>query len=85
MQNGIKVAFLLVLMLAPSVAFAECVATPRSSWISELCYEPSKVTATMSGKKYDFCGISRILFDEWVSAPSVGRFYNQRIKGRYRC
>ncbi len=85
MMSSIKVATLIALMLFPSVAFAECVATPRSSWISELCYEPSKVTATMSGSMYNFCGISRSLLDEWVNAPSVGSFYNQRIKGRYRC
>ena len=80
-----KIVIVCILLAVPSVAFAECVATPRSSWVSELCYDSSRVTATMSGSKYNFCGISRSLFDEWVSAPSVGKFYHQWIKGRYPC
>ncbi len=75
----------LLFLALPSVSWAECIATPRSSFISELCYDSSRVTATMSGSKYTFCGISRSLFDQWVSAPSVGKFYHSRIKGRFSC
>ncbi len=73
---------LLLLLLTPAIAYAECVETPRSSWISQICWNGKTVTVTMKGSPYTFCGISRSLFDEWVSAPSVGTFYNQRIKDR---
>jgi len=74
-----------ILLALPSLANAECVQTSQSSWISEICYNGSTVTATMSGSPYTFCGISRSLFEQWVTAPSVGSFYNARIKGKYSC
>jgi len=80
-----KIMVALLMLALPSVSWAECIATPRSGWISELCYDSSRVTATMSGSKYTFCGISRSLFDEWVSAPSLGKFYHARINGRFSC
>ena len=74
-----------ILMAVPTVTLAECVQTPRSSWISEICYDNTKVTATMRGVKYDFCGVPRSVFDKWVAASSVGSFYNQWIRDRYSC
>lgn len=67
-----------------TAAWAECV-VPTSSWISLLCYNGSTVTATMSGREYTFCGISRSTFDDWSTASSAGTYYNDSIKGRYSC
>jgi len=85
MPRIISLVFAALLLILPSIASAECVQIYRSSWISELCFGGTKVTATMSGKRYEFCGISRGLFDAWISAPSVGKFYNQSIRGNYSC
>ena len=80
-----KIPLLLVALLAFSTAaHAECVAV-SSSWISKICYTPSRVTAVMNGKNYDFCGISRATFDAWARAPSPGGYYSDNIKGRYSC
>ncbi len=71
-------------LLISTAAWAECKAV-NSSWISELCYNGATTTATMSGKRYTFCGISRGTFDAWAGASSAGTYYNDNIKGRYQC
>ncbi len=85
MQQSLSLVLAALLLILPSIASAECVQIYRSSWITELCFGRATVTATMSGKQYAFCGISRGLFDAWVSADSVGKFYNQTIRGNYSC
>lgn len=39
----------------------------------------------MQGEVYQFCGVDRIVFDGLVRAQSPGRYYDQVIRGRYRC
>lgn len=36
-----------------------------------------------SGKTYTYRGVPKAIFDEFLSAPSKGRFLNDRIKGTY--
>mgnify|MGYP006446161103 CR=1 FL=1 len=68
-----------------NAANAECQSV-ISSWISQICYSSTTVTmATIKGGTYSFCGMSRATFDAWVSATSVGSYYNSNIKGRYQC
>ncbi len=71
-------------LLVSTAAWAEC-KVPNSSWISMLCFESGRVTATMSGKDYSFCGMPRSVFEAWASASSAGSYYNDNIKGRYQC
>jgi KTSC domain len=37
-----------------------------------------------SGSIYEYDGVSLILFDSFLDAPSKGRFFNQHIKENYR-
>jgi hypothetical protein len=37
-----------------------------------------------SGSIYEYDGVSLILFDSFLEAPSKGRFFNQHIKEHYR-
>jgi hypothetical protein len=78
-------AIAVVLGLALSTAaWAEC-KLPTSSWISMLCFDSGRVTATMSGNDYTFCGVPRSVFDAWASASSAGGYYHDHVKGRYQC
>ena len=38
-----------------------------------------------SGSVYQYSNIPPELFEELITAPSIGRYYNRSIKGRYRC
>ena len=76
--------FLSLCVLFSTPAFAECVSV-SSSWISQLCFSSSRVTATMKGSTYTFCGMSRATFDSWAHSASPGDYYNTNIKGRYKC
>lgn len=79
-----KLPLLVFVAMFSTAAWAEC-KVPHSSWISQLCYNGSTVTATMSGRDYTFCGISKSTFDSWAGASSAGTYYNENIKGRYGC
>jgi hypothetical protein len=37
------------------------------------------------GHSYDFCGVPAHIYDGLMSAPSMGSYYNNFIKDRYRC
>ncbi len=34
--------------------------------------------------KYEYFGVSADLIHEFVDAPSVGKFFNERIRGQFR-
>jgi hypothetical protein len=34
---------------------------------------------------YLYCGVSEDMVIELISAPSIGSYYNQEIKGRFGC
>ncbi len=60
----------------------------RSSFIRELCHEPNSATTVvqLNTTWYQYCGIPNDVIDDWLSASSMGRFYNQHIKGSvYPC
>lgn len=37
------------------------------------------------GHDYDFCEVPPQLYEQLMTAPSKGRFYNDNIKDRYPC
>ncbi len=57
----------------------------RSDWISVVCYEQDVLLIKMQGEVYQFCGVDRIVFDGLIRAQSPGTYYDQVIRGRYRC
>jgi KTSC domain len=52
-----------------------CTDTPRSSFIQRVCYDKAQsyMLINLRGTYYHYC--------EFLAAPSMGQFYNQRIKG----
>ena len=66
------------------VGEGEKVYTPNSSFISYLIYYPSSkhLIICMNGKDYVFANVSSSLWSDFKAADSVGKFYNQNIKGK---
>ena len=66
----------------------ESIDTRRSSWITSAEYFPADghgyLILGMKGKPYIFAGVPPQIWEEFKDAPSLGRYYNQNIRGRYR-
>lgn len=60
-----------------------CADTPRSSFIQRVCYDKAQSYMLVSLRRvyYHYCELPAATFDAFVVAPSMGQFYNQRIKG----
>jgi hypothetical protein len=60
-----------------------CTDTPRSSFIQRVCYDKAQsyMLINLKGAYYQYCELPPATFDALVTAPSMGRFYNQNIKG----
>lgn len=65
----------------------ESIDTSRSSWIygAEYFYANGEgfLIINMSGKDYIFRGVPESVWEGFRNAPSLGRYYNRYIKGRY--
>lgn len=59
----------------------------NSSFIEKACYssETQRLELILNGRSYNYCGVSKATFDSFLSASSKGSYYNQYIKGRFRC
>jgi len=61
----------------------------NSSAINKIGYESSTNTLYIdfndSDPHYPFCNVPEEIFNEFVSARSVGKYYNIHIKGKYDC
>lgn len=60
-----------------------CTDTPRSSFIQRVCYDRAKsyMLINLRGAYYHYCELPVATFDALMTAPSMGQFYNQNIKG----
>jgi KTSC domain len=60
-----------------------CTDTPRSSFIQRVCYDKAQnyMLINLRGTYYHYCELPAAMFEEFVAAPSMGQFYNQKIKG----
>ena len=60
-----------------------CTETPRSSFIQRVCYDQKEryMLINLRGVYYHYCELSSATFDSFMTAPSMGQFYNQNIKG----
>jgi len=59
-----------------------------SSAIKRAEYDPLAQRLTIwfpEGHSYDFCGVPQEIWQGLLSAGSKGRYYNDRIAGRYHC
>lgn len=60
--------------------------TPQSSNIDQVDFDPLTDTMTVlfvTGETYEYYGVSRDVYDSLVTAPSVGKFFMQNIKGNF--
>jgi len=60
-----------------------CIDTARSSFIQRVCYDKAQsyMLISLRGTYYHYCELPASTFDALLAAPSMGQFYNQRIKG----
>lgn len=65
----------------------QCDDVKRSSFVNRLCYRPATghVIVRLNGVDYAYCDVPPAVVERWRSAPSMGRYYNQVMKGRYAC
>ena len=61
----------------------ECRDINRSTVVQRVCYDQTRRTMIVGIKGgYDrFCEISSATFDGFMTAPSMGQFFNQNISG----
>jgi hypothetical protein len=57
--------------------------TPQSSFIQRVCYDKAQsyMLINLRGIYYHYCELPAATLDALLAAPSMGQFYNQRIKG----
>ncbi|WP_247374502.1 KTSC domain-containing protein [Bradyrhizobium sp. 173] len=60
-----------------------CTDITRSSFIEGVCYDKvqSYMLINLSGTFYHYCELPAPTFDAFMIAPSMGKFYNQNIRG----
>ena len=60
-----------------------CSNTPRSSFIQRVCYDKAQsyLLIDLGGTYYHYCELPAVAFEALMAAPSMGRYYNQNIKG----
>jgi hypothetical protein len=65
----------------------QCQTIDRSSVVNRLCFDPANayVIVNLTGTYYHYCGVPAGTVRAWLSAPSMGKFFNQHIKGRFDC
>ena len=60
----------------------------RSSAIRAVGYDAANLRMRIlftEGRSYDFCRVPAHVYNGLMSAPSMGGYYNNFIKDRYRC
>jgi len=58
----------------------------NSSNIEEVSYDPLMSNLTvkfLNGSKYEFVSVPKQEYENIVTAPSVGRYFQANIKGKY--
>ena len=64
-----------------------CESVARSSLVKRLCYDSKEqyVIVSLNGTYYHYCEVPSSLVAAWHRADSMGRFYNQNVKGNFDC
>ncbi|WP_269669772.1 KTSC domain-containing protein [Pseudomonas citronellolis] len=60
----------------------------RSSVIEAIGYDPATRRMKIKfkqGRTYDFCGVPPDVYQELMSAGSIGSYYDRAIRDRYQC
>lgn len=59
----------------------------QSTWITDLRHSRQNKELTMTlnnGRQFLIPGVTRTTFEQWTRAPSKGRYFHNRIKGKYQ-
>ena len=61
----------------------ECSEISRSSFITRVCYDHVNqyMLIRLNSTYYHYCELPTDVLTDFMAAPSMGSFYNQRIKG----
>ncbi|WP_210134364.1 KTSC domain-containing protein [Pseudotabrizicola sediminis] len=61
----------------------DCAPTKPSSLVKRLCFDEARsyLLVDLTGTFYHYCAVDPETVSEWRSASSLGRFYNDNIKG----
>lgn len=64
-----------------------CPSLKASSFVNRICYDASEryLIVQLRETYYHYCMLPQTVFEEWLVAPSLGRFYNAEIKGSFDC
>lgn len=62
----------------------ECRDIRRSTIIQRACYHPAerRLIVAIKGNYEQYCGLAARTFDDFMGAPSMGRFFIDNIRGR---
>jgi hypothetical protein len=65
----------------------DCAGVTRSSFITRVCYDRRNeyMLISLNGTFYHYCEIDAGTVSSLLNAPSMGRFFNQNVKGHYDC
>lgn len=65
----------------------QCTTITRSSFIRELCFDShhDEVIVQLSSAWYRYCKMEDTTVNAWLSAPSMGKYYNRHVKGKKTC
>ena len=58
-----------------------------SSFVHRVCYyhAQEEVVVLLGSTYYKYCGVSDKVINQWLTATSKGKFFNNKIKGRFNC
>ena len=64
-----------------------CTEVNRSSLVHRVCFDSreSYMLINLRGVYYHYCGIDAGTVTGLMNAESMGRYYNQRIRGQFDC
>ena len=64
-----------------------CEGVSRSSFVNAVCYDErnQRLSLQLNDRWYQYCGVSPALVQQLLSAPSIGSFFQSRIRGRHEC
>lgn len=64
-----------------------CEWVDRSAVVKRLCYDAREkyVVVNLTGVYYHYCEVPAVVVTNWRAAESMGRFYNQKVKGNFDC
>jgi hypothetical protein len=68
----------------------DCTDTPRSTVVQRVCYDQMQrhLLVNIGGGYSEYCRLSAATYEAFVTAPSMGQFYRQRIAksaAQYAC